>query len=204
MRISIVAAVGRNGELGKDNKLLWNMPADMARFRWLTAGTHVVMGRRTFESIGKPLPGRCNHVLSGNSYASSSGITLARAKAQPDDAPPFYVYPSLESALFLIGSPAKESVRNPSEEPKKSDEVFIIGGRSVYERALLFADRLYLTRIDGAFEADTYFPNIDFEDWHCLRSDTYPPDDLHQYGYTFQTFMRIRNQLKVMGVSSPS
>lgn len=119
-RISIIAATGKNRELGRGNGLLWRIPDDLKRFKQLTTGHPVIMGRKTFESIGKPLPGRTNLVVSRSSL-------------------------SLEDALA---------------QAKKLDaqEIFIIGGAQIYEQALPYAGRLYLTLIDDSKDADAYFP----------------------------------------------
>lgn len=119
-RVSMVAAIGRNRELGKGNELVWRIPDDLRRFKALTTGHPVIMGRKTFESIGKPLPNRTNLVV------SRSGLSLEDALKQ-----------------------AKELDK---------EEVFIIGGAQIYEQALPHADRLYLTLVDAAAEADAFFP----------------------------------------------
>ena len=120
--ISIIAAIGKNKELGKDNQLLWHIPGDLPRFKQLTSGHPIIMGRKTFESIGKPLPNRTNIVVSKNSY-------------------------SFVEAL-------KQAQKAPG-----SEEIFIIGGGSIYAQSIDLADRLYLTVIDASAEADTFFPD---------------------------------------------
>lgn len=139
MLISIIAAIGPNRELGKDNKLLWNIPEDLARFKKITLGHPVIMGRKTYQSIGKPLPNRLN-------------IIVTRDKKYP--APPkVLICNSLEEAITTA---------------KKSDttEIFIIGGASIYSQALPLADKLYLTVVEarlparqGTFAADAFFPD---------------------------------------------
>lgn len=129
--ISIIAVIGKNRELGKDNKLLWHIPGDLPRFRSLTTGHPVIMGRKTFESIGQPLPDRTNIVIS--SHANIEGVTVVS---------------SLEHAI----AHAKISPGN--------DEIYIIGGGSVFTQAISRADRLYLTVVDmDAPDADTFFPD---------------------------------------------
>lgn len=119
-KISIVAAMGKNRELGNGNKLLWPIPDDLKRFKALTTGHPVIMGRKTFESIGKPLPNRTNLVVSRSSLSLEEAVEKARAI--------------------------------------ESEEIFIIGGAQIYEQALPFIDRLYLTLIDAEQEADAFFP----------------------------------------------
>lgn len=130
-KISIIAAIGKNRELGKDNKLLWHIPDDLPRFKKLTLGHSIVMGRKTFESIGRPLPNRTNIVVTRDSSYEVEGVVVVH---------------SIEKAI---------------EEAKKKDkeEIFVIGGGQIYEQALPFTDRLYLTIVDAQAEADTYFPD---------------------------------------------
>ncbi len=128
--ISIIAAMGSNRELGKDNQLLWHLPADLKRFKSITQGHPVIMGRKTFESIGRPLPKRTNVVISSQENYQPKGVTVVS---------------SLMQALILAPELDEE-------------EVFIIGGGRVYAESLGFADRLYLTLVHGEFEAGTFFP----------------------------------------------
>lgn len=126
--LSIIAVIGKNRELGKDNDLIWNLPSDLKRFREITRGHPVIMGRKTFESIGHPLPNRTNVVIS-----------------RQEDIPRVLVVHSLDEAI---------------EKVKESDEVFVIGGGSVYAQAIGRAGRLYLTIVDAAAPgADTFFPD---------------------------------------------
>jgi dihydrofolate reductase len=131
MMLSVIAAVGRNRELGKNNTLLWNIPEDMAWFREKTKGHPVIMGRKTFESIGRPLPKRLNIVVTKNLQFYPDGVTVAH---------------SLDKAI----EKAKET---------RSSELFIIGGAHLYAQAVPIADKLYITEIDAAFpDADAFFP----------------------------------------------
>ena len=126
--ISIIAVIGKNRELGKDNKLLWHIPGDLPRFRTITTGHPVIMGRKTFESIGHPLPDRTNIIVSSHEFPNS--------------------VKSLDEAIVL----AKTS--------PGSEEIFIIGGGSIFKQAMNLADRLYLTVVDlEAPDADTFFPD---------------------------------------------
>lgn len=129
-QISIIAAIGSNRELGKDNKLLWQIPDDMKRFKVLTMGHPVIMGRTTYLSIGKPLSGRINIILTRDKTFKAPGCIVAY---------------SLDEALTI----ARET------EP---DEIFIIGGGKIYEQTIDVADKLYLTVVVGTYDADTYFP----------------------------------------------
>ena len=133
--LSIIAVIGKNRELGKDNHLLWNIPGDLKRFKDITKGHPVIMGRKTLESIGHPLPNRTNIVISSHSSYSS--------------------YPSY---TVLCASSLDEAIEKAKSAPG-AEEIFIIGGGSVYAAALDRADRLYLTVVDATAAADTFFPD---------------------------------------------
>ncbi len=132
-KLSLIAVIGKNREIGKDNHLLWNIPGDLARFRKITQGHPVIMGRKTFESIGHPLPGRTNIVVSH----------------------------SLKTPGVVVVSSLEEAIEKAREAPG-SGEIFVIGGGSLYGQAIARADRLYLTVVDRmAPGADTFFPPYD-------------------------------------------
>ena len=129
--ISIIAAITKDRVLGRDNKLLWHISEDMRRFRSITAGHTVIMGRKTFESIGKPLPNRRNIVVTRDEHFSYPGVVVAH---------------SLEAAYKLANA-------------KDNEEVFVIGGGQLYAQAINDADKLYLTVVDGVFSGDVFFPD---------------------------------------------
>ncbi|OGY25761.1 MAG: diacylglycerol kinase [Candidatus Woykebacteria bacterium RBG_16_43_9] len=135
-KISIIAAIGKNKELGKDNKLLWHIPGELPRFKKITTGHPIIMGRKTFGSIGRPLPNRTNIVVTRDESYKAKGVLVAH---------------SIEEAI----EKAKE---NPSEGGDSS-EIFVIGGGQIYKQALPLADKLYLTLVEGEYEADTFFPD---------------------------------------------
>lgn len=141
MKVNIIAAIGKNRELGKDNKLLWHIPDDMKRFRELTSGHTIIMGRKTFESIGRLLPKRTNIIITRDSsldphkFCSSENCDVLT-----------FICHSLEKTL----DKAREIGEN---------EVFVIGGGQIYDQALPLADKLYLTVVEGTFDADTFFPD---------------------------------------------
>lgn len=162
-RISIIAAVAADGAIGYDNRLLFRLPADLRRFKALTTGHTIIMGRRTFLSLPKgALPQRRNVVLS----------------RQPDAAfPGTDVYPSLEAALASC---------------RADEEVFVIGGASVYAEALPLAGRLYLTHVDAVAEAaDAFFPPLDTAAWRLTASERHEPDEKNAWPYTFADYERI-------------
>ncbi|OGD62865.1 hypothetical protein A2160_05770 [Candidatus Beckwithbacteria bacterium RBG_13_42_9] len=129
--ISLIAAISENRALGKNNKLLWRLPEDLQRFKKLTSGHPVIMGRKTFESIGRPLPNRINIIVSRNKDLKINGC--------------------------LVVSSVKEAIQLGKE--KDGQEIFVIGGGQIYAEALPFADKLYLTIVKGNFAADTFFPD---------------------------------------------
>lgn len=141
MRISLVVAVSENGVIGIDNKLPWRIPEDLARFKSLTMGHTLLMGRKTFESIGRVLPGRTSIVLTRDrSYEPPPGVMVAH---------------EVDEALSLAPGP----------------EVFVVGGAEVYRLLMPFADRIHLTRVHGHYEGDTYFRGFDPEEWSLSSSD---------------------------------
>lgn len=148
--LSIIAGIGDNRELGKNNTLLWHIPEDMKRFKTLTTGHTVIMGRKTYESIGKPLPNRTNIVITSEKEFLAPGCIIAH---------------SLDEAI----------------QKSHDTETFIIGGASVYAQALPIADKLYLTKVKGTFDADTFFP--DYSRFSNVVSKVEKHDD--RYTYTF-------------------
>lgn len=155
--ISIIAALARNGAIGYQNKLIYHLPADLKRFKALTTGHSIVMGRHTFESFPKgALPNRRNIVLSRNTDLNLPGAE---------------VYPSLGTAL---------------EACKDEEEVFIIGGGTVYQQALPLADKLLLTLVDDTPKnADTFFPGLVTTDWEITAIEHHDTDEKHLHNYTF-------------------
>lgn len=163
MKISIIAAISENLALGKDNKLLWYIPEDMKRFRKLTKYHVVIMGRKTFESIGKPLPNRFNIIVTRDKNYSVSMYRYIDT----------VVANSLEEAL--------QKARNNLIQKKFPGEIFIIGGGEIYEQFMEYADKLYLTIVKGTFEGDTFFP-----DYSEFKKVVYKKERKdNKYRYTF-------------------
>lgn len=159
--ISIIAAIGPNRELGKDNKLLWHIPADLKRFKKLTEGHAVIMGRKTFESLGKPLPDRLNVIITRKARYHVFRPPHPRASAGAQA----IVSKQISSPSSIFCTSLEEAIK---KIPNLSDEVFIIGGGQIYAQALPMADKLYLTLVektpehpDGKFAADTFFPEYE-------------------------------------------
>lgn len=154
--VSIIAIIGKNRELGKDNKLIWNVPGDLKRFRQITAHHPVIMGRKTFLSIGRPLPDRTNIIVSSDQAFTASEVTVVH---------------SLDEAF-------EKAKQAPGHE-----EIFIIGGGTIYQQAIDRTDRLYLTIVDAAADADTFFP--DYSKFsHVIYQETQKQGSLH---YTYLT-----------------
>ncbi len=156
----MIAAAAENNALGKDGKIVWHLPNDYKRFRRLTTGHHIIMGRKTYESLQKPLPNR-KHVI----------ITRQKDYRAED----CIVVDTMQKALDAC--------------PKDEDS-FIIGGGEIYTIGISFADKIELTRVHGTFEADAFFPEIKEEQWKLENSEFNEKDDSHNYEYTYQTFIR--------------
>ena len=160
MTISLIAALGNHREIGKDNQLLWRLPDDLARFKSLTAGKPLVMGRKTYQSIGRPLPGRRMIVISRQSGFQAPGCEVVACP---------------EAAMALCAEAA---------------EVMIGGGQAIYAYFLPRADRQYLTYVDGGFEADAYYPEFEPDEWEETARVPHPRDERHAYDSVFVTLER--------------
>ena len=160
MLVSIIAAMDRNRLIGNRNQLPWHLPADLAHFKQVTMGKPVIMGRKTFESIGRPLPGRTNIVLTGSADFSAEGVLVAN---------------SLEQAL---------------EHAAGTEEVMIIGGSMIYRLSLPMADRLYLTYVENDHEGDAWFPEFDPAQWRIIASEEHAADEKNPCDYSFVTYER--------------
>ena len=159
---TIVVAMGKNNEIGSDNQLLWHLPKDLKHFKEITSGHPVIMGRKTYESIGKPLPNRTNIVIS-----------------RKED--------WFEEGTLIVGS-IKEAVKFA----KKIDEdIFIIGGGTIYDQTMEIVDKLEVTLVEANLEADTYFPKIDSKIWKKTNEICHEKDEKNQYDFCFQTFEKI-------------
>lgn len=160
IRISLIAAVAENGVIGANSKLPWRLPADLRRFRALTTGHHVLMGRKTCESLGRSLPHRVNIVVT----------------SQPDYVAPGYkVASSIDAALNMVHN---------------DGEVFVIGGASLYAQMLPRAQRFYLTQVHAYVPGDTLFPEFDRDQWQELERRRYEADHRHPYAFSFITLER--------------
>jgi dihydrofolate reductase len=159
MTVSIIVAIGENNAIGKNNQLLWHLPADLRHFKNITSGHTIIMGRKTFDSVGKPLPNRRNIV-----------VTRQDIKIEGCE-----VVKSIDEAIALC---------------KGEDEVFIGGGAEIYRLAMAKTDRIYLTIVHEVFDADTFFPEINFSEWVETAHEDHQPDEKNKLSYSFITLER--------------
>lgn len=162
--IAIIAAVSENHIIGKEGRLPWHLPKDLARFKQLTYGHPVIMGRKTFESIGKPLPGRLNIVVTKNKHYFCRGCLTAH---------------SIEEAIDIA--------------QKTDDTIFIIGGGDIYRQALPLSDKIFITRIAQHIQGDVSFPDIDPRKWQLISTEFLQKDDKNAYDCSFLTYEKIRD-----------
>ncbi len=160
MKISVIAAMSENRVIGRDGALPWHLPADLARFKSITTGHTVLMGRKTFESVGQPLPNRRTIVITRNNDYQGAGVVIAH---------------SLDEAL---------------DHAAREDEIFILGGEAVYRIALPRADRLYLTIVHATIQGDTHFPPFDPDQWKLVEDERHEADDRHAYAFSFRRYER--------------
>lgn len=160
--ISIIVAIAENRAIGANNDLLWKLPNDMKRFKELTTGHTIIMGRKTFESLPKgALPNRTNVVITRNTTNLFKNCEIFN------------------------------DLKTATDKYKNEEEVFIIGGANIYKQAITFADKLYITSVHHSFEnADTFFPEINKNEWIITECKDFPRDEKHLYPYTFQTYIK--------------
>jgi dihydrofolate reductase len=163
MKISLVLAITENRGIGWANSLPWQLRRDLSRFKTITWGHHIIMGRKTFQSIGKPLPGRINIIVTHNPDFQAEGCLLAQ---------------SIDQALSI----AKEN---------GEQEVFIIGGGEIYKQTLHLADRIYLTLVHAKPKTDVFFPELAETDWVVVCSEFYPKDEQNEFPTSFKILNRI-------------
>lgn len=160
MPISIIVAASQNNVIGKDNQLIWRLSADLKRFKALTTGHHIIMGRKTFDSIGRPLPNRTSIIITRQADYKVEGCIVVN---------------SLEEALEKV----------PADQ-----EAFIIGGGTIYKEVIDKADKLYLTRVHKKFEGDTFFPKIEAKTWQSVNREDHMPNEKNEYAYSFIDYVR--------------
>lgn len=158
--LTMIAAAAENNALGKENDLVWHLPDDFKRFKKLTSGHHIIMGRKTFESFPQPLPNRTHIIITRNKDYKAKGAVVVH---------------SLERAI---------EIANGDSQP------FIIGGGEIYKQALPYSDKIELTRVHSEFEADTFFPEIDENNWKLVKEEFHPADEKHEHAFTYLTYER--------------
>ena len=161
MKLSLIAAMAKNRVLGKDNKMPWHLPGELAYFKKVTLGKPVLMGRNTFDSIGKPLPGRRNMVISSQPGYAPDGVE---------------VFSKLQVAMAAVSD---------------VEELMVVGGGKIYEAFVPYADRLYLTQIDAEFEGDTFFPALNPLEWKEISAEKHSKDEKNAYDFTCRVLERI-------------
>ncbi|MDG1812589.1 MAG: dihydrofolate reductase [Porticoccaceae bacterium] len=159
MKLCLIVAVSRNGVIGLNNQLPWHLPEDLKYFKSVTMGKPIVMGRKTYDSIGRPLPGRTNIVITRDASWSAPGVEVAQ---------------TLEAALEL-GATACDTAG--------AEEIMVIGGEQIYRMTLDAADRLYLTQVDAEVEGDAFFPEIDPKIWNQVSVQVPEKTDTHPYTF---------------------
>ena len=168
IRVAVIFAVAENGVIGRDNALPWKLSADMQYFKRITMGKPIVMGRKTYESIGKPLPGRTNIVISRNAAYAAEGVEVVR---------------SLDAALALGREiAARDGV----------DEVMVMGGAEIYAATIPIADQLYITEVHGSVEGDTVLGAIEWRYWREISRDYHAAQPSDSFDYSFVCFERVR------------
>ena len=153
--LSAIVAMAENRVIGKDNRLPWHLPADLQHFKSITTGHTIIMGRKTYESIGRPLPNRTNIILTRDKQFSAPGCVVCT---------------SLEEALRYVDG---------------SNEAFIIGGAEIYRQLLAKVQRIYLTIVHEQIVGDAYFPELDEKEWKEVKREAFEADDRNEYGYSF-------------------
>ncbi len=166
LKISLIVAKADNNVIGKDNQLIWRLSSDMKLFKKHTTGHHIIMGRKTYESMGRPLPNRTSIVISRNKdFEIPEG---------------HYLVHSLEEAIQLcIG--------------KNLDQVFIIGGAQIYKEAIDFCDEMLITEVQTNPDGDAFFPEFDQKNWKIVHTETFAKDDKNEYNFRFMTYKRIES-----------
>ncbi|MGB0979532.1 MAG: dihydrofolate reductase [Croceimicrobium sp.] len=161
MNITLIAAMAENRVIGKDNQLIWHFPDDLKHFKKLTSGHHVIMGRKTYESMNRPLPNRVNIVITRQGDYKAEGCLMAN---------------NMEDALALV---------------KDDEQPFIIGGAEIYKLGLKHADTMELTLIHGDYQGDTFFPEFDTSIWKLARAEKKEADEKHAHPFEYLTYKNI-------------
>lgn len=168
MRKALIAAMSQNRVIGRNNQLPWHLPGDLKYFKQATMGKPIIMGRKTWDSIGRPLPGRMNVVISRNPEWKAPAGTVGA--------------PSLNEALKKACAHA---------ELEGGDEVMIIGGGQIYAEALATVDRMYITKVHADIDGDAFFPEVNWEEWEEIGREDFSASDNNPYDYSFVVYQRL-------------
>lgn len=160
MRLSLIVAMDERGGIGSCNRLPWTLPKDLKRVREITMGHSILLGRKNYESIGKPLPGRRNIILTRDQTYRANGCEIIHA---------------MEDLFFLCSG---------------ENEVFVFGGSEIYELYLPYVDRMYITKIKDSFEVDTYFPDLDWSEWNEVSKEKHVKDEKNPHDFEFALYER--------------
>ncbi len=155
----LIAAAAENNALGKDNQMIWHLPDDFKRFKQLTTGHYIILGRKTFESFPKPLPNRTHVIITRQKNYKAEGCIIVN---------------SVPEALKTV---------------PENETIFIIGGAEIYNQTIAIADKIELTRVHTSIDADAFFPEINPEKWQLIEEDFHPKDEKHAFDFTFKTFI---------------
>jgi len=161
VKLAIIVSVAENGVIGSGNQLPWRLPDDLKRFKALSLGKPIVMGRKTYDSIGRPLPGRLNIIVSRRGDLRIEGCTIVS---------------SLSDAIAAAGN---------------VEEIVIVGGADIYRQVLPQVQTIHLTRVHATVPGDVYFPELAPDEWHEVATEYHPADDRHAHSFTFQTLQRV-------------
>ncbi|MFC5284030.1 dihydrofolate reductase [Pedobacter alpinus] len=159
--LSLIVATDEENGIGKNNQLLWHLPNDLKFFKKVTSGHTIIMGRKTYDSIGKPLPNRRNIVISRQANLQINGVEI---------------YPNLDAAIASC---------------KNEEECFVIGGGEIYKQALPFVKQIYLTKVASTFNADTFFPTLNEIEWEVVFKEEHQKDEKHAFDYAFLIIKNI-------------
>ena len=170
--ITIIAAIAENNALGKDNKLIWHLPADLIRFKKTTTNHHIIMGRKTFESVGKPLPNRTNIIITRN------------------------------KSFFAEGCIVVHSLKEALEAAKEDENPYILGGAEIYKQAIEIADKLDITFVHYKFDADAFFPKIDAKIWEETSRVYNKADEKNKFDYSFVRYEKKNKNEKKFNFSN--
>jgi dihydrofolate reductase len=163
MKVNAIVAVAKNNVIGLDDKLPWYLPADLKYFKRMTLDHHIIMGRKTFMSLNKPLPRRTNIILTRDPFFIAEGALVAHS-----------IYEALEIAF-----------------ENEEQEAFIIGGGEIYKQSLPYLDKIYLTEVDIEIDGDTYFPELSASEWKLIEQEPHKADERNAYDYVFKTYEKI-------------